>query len=71
MKNDIEIGREIRDKVFKGNPHKQLGLMRESIWAIAVLTDLVEGDKEKARNLLNEALLYNNEVENYLNQEDK
>jgi hypothetical protein len=66
MKSDTDIGREIRDKVFEGNPYGQLSIMRKSIWAISVLTDLVTGDKEKAKEILIQALELNNMVESHL-----
>ena len=68
--NKIEKGREIRDKVFQGNPYKQLGLLRESIWALAVLTENIEGDKEKAEEVLLNALEKNAEVEKLLEEKN-
>ena len=67
MVNDIEVGREIRDKVFKSNPYSQLSQIRKSIWALAVLNDNIEGDKVKARTILEEAQEYNLKVENMVN----
>ena len=67
----IDKGREIRDKVFQGNPYKQLGLLRESIWALSVLTGKIEGDKEKAEKVLLNALEKNVEVEELLEEENE
>ena len=69
--NRIDKGREIRDKVFQGNPYKQLGLLRESIWALAVLTENIEGDKEKAEKVLLNALENNSKVEELLNESEE
>ena len=69
--NKIDKGREIRDEVFQGNPYKQLGLLRESIWALAVLTENIEGDKEKAEKVLLNALEKNAEVEELLEEENE
>ena len=69
--NKIDKGREIRDEVFQGNPYKQLGLLRESIWALAVLTENIEGDKEKAEKVLLNALENNSKVEELLNESEE
>ena len=67
----MTIGRKIRDEVFNADPHRQLGLLRETVWAIAVLTDLVEGATEeditKAKAIMVEALRVHTEIEKRLN----
>ena len=67
----IDKGREVRDKVFQGNPYRQLGIMRESIWALAVLTENIDGDKEKAEKVLLNGLEKNAEVEELLNESEE
>ena len=68
MSSEIKQGRKIRDKVFKGDPYRQLGVLRESIWALAVLGDHIEGDKEKAEGVLSQSVALNQQVEDILNE---
>ena len=71
MKTDTNLGREIRDKVFQGNPYSQLSQIRKSIWAISVLTDLIDGDKIKAKAILEEAQEYNLKVQNMVESQSE
>ena len=68
MVNDIEVGREIRDKVFNANNYAQLSQIRKSIWALAVLNDNIEGDKIKAQEIINLSIQVNTQIEEILNK---
>ena len=63
MSNDIKLGRKIISKVFDGNPYKQLSLIRQGIWALAVLNDNIDGDKLKAQEILDKLEDFNSLVE--------
>ena len=68
MNKDVEIGQIIRDKVFGGNQYSQMNLLRQSIWALAVLNDNIVGDKVKAEEILNKSFEKDIEIENILKQ---
>lgn len=77
MATDIEKGREIRDKVFKGNTYAQLSEMRKTLWAICVHQDLITFETEeetiqmktKAQEIIDQGKQLNSLIEEVLNNE--
>lgn len=68
VNKNIEVGQIIRDKVFNGNNYAQMNLLRQSIWALAVLNDNIVGDKIKAEEILNKSFAKDIEIESILKQ---
>ena len=69
LEKDIDVGNKIVSEVFNTNPYAQLSLIRKSIWALAVLNDNIEGDKEIAQEIINLSKLKDNEIQNILDIE--
>ena len=68
--DDIKLGRKIITNVFGGNPYSQLALMRKTLWAIAVLSDVIEGDKIKAQTVIDFAQLKDSEIDKHITKEE-
>ena len=68
VNKNIEVGEVIRDQVFKGNNYAQMNLLRQSIWALAVLNDNIVGDKIKAEEILNKSFQIDLVIENILKE---
>jgi len=71
MVNDTIIGRNIRDKLFKGNPYAQLSLIRKSIWALAVLNENIESteeEKQQAEEIIEISRLKDVEIQKILDE---
>lgn len=67
----IKLGRKINTKVFGGNPYAETAYLREAVWAIAVLGNIIDGDKQKAQAFIDESQLKNNEVVDVLEKGKK
>jgi len=48
IKKDTDKGKEIRDKVFNGNPYAQLAAMMKDSWANDVILDKIRYDADPA-----------------------
>jgi hypothetical protein len=82
-KDKITQGREIRDDIFKGNPHSQLAVLRESIWALDVIQDDIyynmyedheryytDEDYVKALEIRAKARLINKQIQDRLKEDN-